>query len=105
MAPSATLPQDLSIHPSTHIKDLALPRKDALPLPKPTRLRLEKAGIDLSDGYPTRPGRPLYREFTLYLLFLVFPTSTANASFYMKLTVPLKPTDPTTSLLILSSHP
>jgi len=65
MAPSATLPQDLSIHPSTHIKDLALPRKDSLPLPEPTRLRLEKAGIDLSDGYPTRPGRPLYLQDVL----------------------------------------
>ena len=62
MAPSAT--QDLAIHPSAAIKDLATPSKATLPLPSNARSRLEKAGIDVSDGYPTRPGRPLYRMFS-----------------------------------------
>ncbi|CAD6441899.1 a8ac6340-6895-4b1b-a1d6-8a5cbf4868e8 [Sclerotinia trifoliorum] len=60
MAPSAS--QNLAIHPSTKIKDLASPSKATLPLPENARARLEKAGIDLSDGYPTRPGRPLYLQ-------------------------------------------
>lgn len=42
------------------IVDVAPPRKDSLGLPGPTRERLEKAGIDLSSGYPYRPSRPLY---------------------------------------------
>lgn len=42
------------------IVDVAPPRKDSLGLPKPTRERLEKAGIDLTAGYPYRPSRPLY---------------------------------------------
>ncbi|OQE27284.1 hypothetical protein PENSTE_c004G03028 [Penicillium steckii] len=44
------------------IVDVALPRKDHLGLPESTRQRLEKAGIDLSSGYPYRPSRPLYLE-------------------------------------------
>jgi len=44
------------------IKDVAEPRKDTLGLPEPTRKRLEKAGIDLSNGYPYRPARPLYLQ-------------------------------------------
>lgn len=44
------------------IKDIAEPRKDSLGLPEPTRARLEKAGIDLSNGYPYRPARPLYLQ-------------------------------------------
>ncbi|PQE33981.1 family Taurine catabolism dioxygenase protein [Rutstroemia sp. NJR-2017a WRK4] len=63
MAPSATT--DLSIHPSTHIKETVKPKKDSLPLPELTRKRLEKAGIDLSEGYPTRPDRPLYLQDVL----------------------------------------
>ncbi|KAA8575270.1 hypothetical protein MFRU_002g01940 [Monilinia fructicola] len=63
MAPSAT--QDLAIHPSAAIKDVASPLKPTLPIPANTRVRLEKAGIDLSDGYPTRPGRPLYLQDVL----------------------------------------
>ncbi|KAF7953686.1 uncharacterized protein EAE97_001085 [Botrytis byssoidea] len=63
MAPSAT--QDLAIHPSSATKDLAAPSKATLPLPSNARARLEKAGIDLSDGYPTRPGRPLYLQDVL----------------------------------------
>lgn len=42
------------------IIDVAVPGKDTLGLPEPARKRLEKAGIDLSDGYPYRPSRPLY---------------------------------------------
>ncbi|KAL4922647.1 hypothetical protein BDW62DRAFT_196653 [Aspergillus aurantiobrunneus] len=42
------------------IVDVAEPRKDTLGLPKGARERLEKAGIDLSNGYPYRPSRPLY---------------------------------------------
>ncbi|KAF7910966.1 uncharacterized protein EAF01_002474 [Botrytis porri] len=63
MAPSAA--QDLAIHPSAAIKDLASPSKATLPLPSNARASLEKAGIDLSDGYPTRPGRPLYLQDVL----------------------------------------
>ncbi|KAL1619670.1 hypothetical protein SLS54_006607 [Diplodia seriata] len=44
------------------IKDVAPPRKDSLKLPEPTRKRLEKAGIDLSNGYPYRPARPLFLD-------------------------------------------
>src|ERR1700761_2868158 len=44
------------------IKDVAPPKKDSLPLPPKSRARLEKAGIDLSDGYPYRPARPLYLD-------------------------------------------
>ena len=29
---------------------------------RPTRVRLEKAGIDLSQGYPYRPAKPLYLQ-------------------------------------------
>ncbi|OIW34137.1 alpha-ketoglutarate-dependent sulfonate dioxygenase [Coniochaeta ligniaria NRRL 30616] len=53
MAPSA-------IDPS--IVDVAQPRKDTLGLPAAARERLEKAGIDLSKGYPYRPARPLYLQ-------------------------------------------
>ncbi|KIK56607.1 hypothetical protein GYMLUDRAFT_204569 [Collybiopsis luxurians FD-317 M1] len=44
------------------ILDIAQPRKDTLGLPAPARARLEKAGIDLSQGYPYRPARPLYLD-------------------------------------------
>lgn len=40
--------------------DVAEPKKDTLGLPPASRKRLERAGIDLSDGYPYRPARPLY---------------------------------------------
>ncbi|KAI9742611.1 MAG: hypothetical protein M1818_003752 [Claussenomyces sp. TS43310] len=57
MAPSAiALPID------SRIKDFKAPRKDNLGLPETTRARLEKAGIDLSNGYPERPGVPLYLD-------------------------------------------
>jgi Taurine catabolism dioxygenase TauD, TfdA family len=53
MSPSAILP---------HITDVVAPKKDTLGLPEATRARLTKAGIDLSNGYPYRPSRPLYLQ-------------------------------------------
>jgi hypothetical protein len=44
------------------ITEVAEPKKDTLGLPEPARARLEKAGIDLSQGYPYRPLRPLYLQ-------------------------------------------
>ncbi|KAL1900578.1 hypothetical protein Sste5346_002301 [Sporothrix stenoceras] len=44
------------------IVDVAEPRKDTLGLPKTAVDRLTKAGIDLSNGYPYRPARPLYLD-------------------------------------------
>jgi len=44
------------------IKDFEEPRKDSLGLPGPTSKRLTKAGIDLSNGYPYRPSKPLYLQ-------------------------------------------
>lgn len=44
----------------SRIVDVAVPKKDTLGLPGPARERLEKAGVDLSVGYPYRPSRPLY---------------------------------------------
>lgn len=58
MAPSATDPQPIDIR----IKDFVPPKKDTLPLPPTARTRLEKAGIDLSNGYPSRPAKPLYLD-------------------------------------------
>ncbi|KKY23484.1 putative alpha-ketoglutarate-dependent taurine dioxygenase [Phaeomoniella chlamydospora] len=48
------------IHES--IKDFVIQKKEVLGLPEPTRLRLEKAGIDLSNGYPYHPAKPLYLQ-------------------------------------------
>ncbi|KAH8669486.1 putative alpha-ketoglutarate-dependent sulfonate dioxygenase [Tricladium varicosporioides] len=57
MAPSAiTEPID------SRIKDFVIQKKDTLPLPKEARARLERAGIDLSNGYPERPAKPLYLD-------------------------------------------
>ena len=42
--------------------DVAEPMKDTLGLPPASRKRLEKAGINLSQGYPYRPARPLYLQ-------------------------------------------
>lgn len=53
MAPSAI---------DDRIVDVAEPIKDTLGLPDATKLRLKKAGIDLSQGYPYRPSRPLYLQ-------------------------------------------
>ena len=44
------------------IVDYVQPKKDTLDLPQPARNRLEKAGIDLSNGYPYRPGKPIYLD-------------------------------------------
>lgn len=57
MAPSAI---ELPIDPS--IKDYVIQKKDTLPLPEAARARLEKAGIDLSNGYPERPAKPLFLD-------------------------------------------
>ncbi|RDL31121.1 Uncharacterized protein BP5553_09910 [Venustampulla echinocandica] len=57
MAPSATAePID------SRIVDFVVPKKDTIQLPAPARARLEKAGIDLSNGYPQRPAKPLYLD-------------------------------------------
>ncbi|KAK2804088.1 hypothetical protein FQN51_002619 [Onygenales sp. PD_10] len=53
MAPSAIDPT---------IVDVVQPVKDTLGLPPQSRTRLEKAGIDLTAGYPYRPARPLYLD-------------------------------------------
>ncbi|KAM0706118.1 hypothetical protein Q7P35_006667 [Cladosporium inversicolor] len=53
MAPGAIIPE---------IVDYVQPKKDKVNLPGPTRARLEKAGIDLSNGYPYRPAVPLYLQ-------------------------------------------
>lgn len=57
MAPSAT---ELPIVPT--ITDYVVQKKDTLPLPAAARARLEKAGIDLNNGYPERPAKPLYLD-------------------------------------------
>jgi hypothetical protein len=44
------------------ILDVVQPKKDSLNLPPASRARLEKAGIDLSAGYPYRPAKPIYRQ-------------------------------------------
>ena len=46
----------------SRIVDVVQPKKDTLGLPAPARERFEKAGIDLSNGYPYRPARPLYLQ-------------------------------------------
>lgn len=56
MAPGLVLPV------SEDIKDAVQPKKDTLGLPEAARKRLEKAGIDLSNGYPYRPAKPLYLD-------------------------------------------
>jgi hypothetical protein len=55
MAPIA-----IPIHESIQERDTVQPIKDTLGLPESARKRLEKAGIDLSNGYPYRPAKPLY---------------------------------------------
>ncbi len=49
------------------IKDVAQPKKDTLGLPEPAIKRLQKAGVDLSQGYPYRPSRPLYLQDVLQI--------------------------------------
>jgi len=55
MAPSAVPIND-------SITDYVVQKKDTLGLPPNSRARLEKAGIDLSNGYPYRPAKPLYLQ-------------------------------------------
>ena len=59
MAPSAI---DLPLPIDSRIKDVVIQKKDTLPLPTAARARLEKAGIDLSNGYPERPAKPLFLD-------------------------------------------
>ena len=42
------------------VPDVVQPKKDTLDLPTNSRKRLERAGIDLSNGYPYRPAKPSY---------------------------------------------
>lgn len=58
MAPSATEPLPID----SRIKDYVIQKKDTLPLPPAAKARLIKAGIDLSNGYPERPARPLFLD-------------------------------------------
>lgn len=44
------------------ILDVMQPKKDTVNLPNESRKRLEKAGINLSNGYPYRPAKPLYLQ-------------------------------------------
>ncbi|KAM7197903.1 hypothetical protein V8F33_005395 [Rhypophila sp. PSN 637] len=44
------------------IVDAVEQKRDTLPLPDPARERLVKAGIDLSEGYPYWPSKPLYLQ-------------------------------------------
>lgn len=53
MAPSAIDPA---------ITDVVVQEKKTVPLPQPALERLTKAGIDLSEGYPYLPLRPLYLQ-------------------------------------------
>lgn len=57
MAPSAIDPPT-AILPS--IKDTKVPVTYKVPLPAPARQRFERAGVDLSNGYPYTPLQPLY---------------------------------------------
>ncbi|TVY35356.1 putative alpha-ketoglutarate-dependent sulfonate dioxygenase [Lachnellula occidentalis] len=59
MAPSAI---DVPLPIDARIKDVVIQKKDTLPLPAAARARLEKAGIDLSNGYPERPAKPLFLD-------------------------------------------
>jgi hypothetical protein len=55
-------PVAIPIIPDIQEKDTVQPKKDTLGLPESARKRLEKAGIDLSNGYPYRPAKPLYLD-------------------------------------------
>lgn len=55
MAPGAIIPDIKE-------QDTVQPNKVTLDIPERTRARLEKAGIDLSNGYPYRPAKPLYLD-------------------------------------------
>ena len=55
MAPSA-----VPIEANTN--DFVVPKMDTLGLPDTSYARLKKAGINLDEGYPYRPDRPLYLQ-------------------------------------------
>jgi len=57
MAPIA-----IPISPEIKETDTVQPKKDTLSLPEAARARLEKSGIDLSNGYPYRPAKPLFLD-------------------------------------------
>ena len=44
------------------IVDVIEQKKDTLDLPPESRKRLEKSRVDLSNGYPYRPAKPLYLQ-------------------------------------------
>ena len=50
----------IAIEPS--IDDVVVPTKATVPIPDGTKARLEKAGIDLSNGYPHRPAKPEFLQ-------------------------------------------
>jgi hypothetical protein len=60
MAPSAIDPPASTPAILPFIKDTKEPVTHKLSIPGPTRQRLEKANVDLSNGYPYTPGQPLY---------------------------------------------
>jgi hypothetical protein len=60
MAPSAIDPPASNPAILPFIKDTKEAVTHKLPIPGPTRKRLEKANVDLSNGYPYTPGQPLY---------------------------------------------
>jgi hypothetical protein len=43
-------------------KGTVQPKKDSLGRPEAAKKRLEKAGIDLSNGYPYSPAKSLYLD-------------------------------------------
>lgn len=61
------------------IKDVAVPKKDTLGLPDTARERLIRAGIDLSNGYPYRPARPLYLQDAFEVRNEAWPHDDAGA--------------------------
>jgi hypothetical protein len=60
MAPSAIDPPASNPAILPFIKDTKEAVTHKLPIPGPTRKRLEKANVDLSNGYPYTPGQPLF---------------------------------------------
>jgi hypothetical protein len=93
MAPSVTYPE---------IEDVVERKKDSLGLPAETRKRLEKAGIDLTAGYPYHPPRPLYLQDVYNIRNTerahVDPGSRADASKRVLFAAATKVTDLTTHI-------
>lgn len=84
------------------IVDVAPPRKDSLGIPEPALERLTKAGIDLSNGYPHRPARPLFLQDVYSIRNVergyVDPGSRADRSKSELLSAASKATDLTTHI-------